>query len=67
MGKRKFKTWKAEKAYAEVLMGEHPWDQGGEVHLAIADATAVIQPEPAPAPPPSPAPAVKKSTKVIRD
>lgn len=60
MGKWKFRTWKAERAFAEVLMGEHPLDQGGEVHLAIAGAQVAIQPEsepepePAPAPPPAP-------------
>lgn len=54
MGKWTFKTWRAEKAYAEVLMGEHPVDQGGEVHLAIAEAQAAIQPEPEPAPAPPP-------------
>lgn len=56
MGKWHFKTWRAEKAYAEILMGEQPVDQGGEVSIAIAEAQTVIQPEsesePAPAPPP---------------
>lgn len=64
MGKWHYKTWRAEKAYAEILIGEQPVDSGGEVHIAIAEAQTISQPEPAPAPPPDPVPIVRRSKRV---